>query len=404
MGIGLDPNIILAGKQYTGPDPHETARTMAQLAESGLRQDGMRQEMAQGRSLADIYRQNAATPQNLGSSLMRGGFGKEALGVQNQQAEIGARAAATQKTKEQSEREALMFMIQPALDAKTQEDLDGVHALWQRMGVPPEYAAQLPRDIEHAAPIIKQYRAMAIPADKQASLDATSSEAQKKRTFDAEQKDLDRKNHTTNASIMARQKAGDAEEKKAAGNRKRYLEGFDISPDAEPSDVEMKDIRKAQANARTMTQTIDEISGIYKKFGNSPLPGPVKARMSSLSTDLIMAAKSPEMYQLGVIAGPDMELLNRVAADPTTKESTILDFVGDDQSMARLGAFRGQIDRRFGNSARSLGFMPRAKGAQSRPSGAASKPVASKPGAMSPEQRRARIAEIEAELAAEDGK
>jgi hypothetical protein len=149
-------------------------------------------------------------------------------------------------------------------------------------------------------------------------------------------------------------------------NPKLFLEGYDLSPEAQPSPPEMTSIRKAQANANTMTGTIAELQQLYKQFGNSPLPGPVKAKMSALATDLMLAAKGPEMYQLGVIAGPDMEILGKIVTDPTSANATALDFIGDDQSMARLTALAGQVKRRFGNSARSLGFkqksVPSAKG------------------------------------------
>lgn len=147
-------------------------------------------------------------------------------------------------------------------------------------------------------------------------------------------------------------------------NPKFFLDGYDLSPEAQPSPPEMTSIRKAWAATKTIDETTRELEKMFRQYGNSPLPGHAKARMGQLATDLKLAAKGPEMYALGVIAGPDEALLDKVIPDPTTANATVLDFVGDDQSLAKLIGFRQQAARRFQNSANSLGFKKRQQAAQ----------------------------------------
>lgn len=96
MAFGFDPRLILAGNQHTGPDPHETLRTMAQLA-------GAQQQRQIGQAtLADLARkqqrqaqyeglvqQNAgAPPAELVQMLQRGGFIDQAQDVEKHAAEV----------------------------------------------------------------------------------------------------------------------------------------------------------------------------------------------------------------------------------------------------------------------------------------------------------------------------
>lgn len=389
MGFGFDPRLILAADKPT-ETLSDLLNSRSQRQVQGATLADLAQKQQRAATLADLYRQNANAPDALPAALMGAGFGQEAYGAQDQAAQLQGQAAQRAKIIADIRAAELKQMGDAFYGVKDQA---GWEAALQQ--APEHYRPIIPQQFDPA--IAQRFANMAIPAEKRAGLEATATEAEKRRAFETEQKELDRKNRTTNAGILAGQKAAEQDSKAATASRKNYLEGYELGPDSEPEEKEMTAIRKAQANARTITQTVAEMQGLYKKYGNATLPGPVRAKMEALSTDLMMAAKGPEMYALGVIAGPDEKLLNRVVANPTTAESTILDFVGDDQSMARLGAFRGQVLRRFDNSARSLGFHPKATA--TTPAKAGTKTATAK---LTPEQRQARIAEIEAELA-EDG-
>ncbi len=136
-----------------------------------------------------------------------------------------------------------------------------------------------------------------------------------------------------------------------------YLDGYELSPEAAPSEKEARDIRAAQASTRTIRETIDEILGLYAKHGTETLPGPARSRMESLATDLQLAMKGPEQYSLGVLTGPDMAILESVAIKPTGAKASMLDFVsGDSNVLEKMAALRSQVDRRFENRAASMGY------------------------------------------------
>lgn len=161
---------------------------------------------------------------------------------------------------------------------------------------------------------------------------------------------------TQRAEATARVKAAKEDVKRNDAARAYYLEGYELSPEAKPTNKETESIRKAQAGTRTIQQTVGEIEALFKTYGTEALPTAARARMSSLTTDLLMSMKGDAMYQLGVLSGPDLEILQRVAPDPTTSKANVLDFLGGDQTLVKLQTLSSQVGRRFENSARSLGY------------------------------------------------
>jgi hypothetical protein len=178
--MSWDPSIILGFKQYTGPDPDQTARTLSQL---GL-QDVQRQhaqaslsdlldQQGRTRSLRGIYASNAGNPQSLASALATAGFPEEAAqATKAQQAQL-------QQKFEMSARALSGVKDDAGLAAAKQAMIQG--------GVSPEYVAQLGDSYEQAKPQIDAFVKFAIPAEKQAEME----------------------NKTENARIVAGQKVTD---------------------------------------------------------------------------------------------------------------------------------------------------------------------------------------------------
>lgn len=397
MAFGFDPSIILSATRTQEPTPNETLRTLADLA--GQRQH-MRQsqatlaDLAQTRqreaSLADIYRQGAADPVALPSLLMRGGFGAQAFQAQDQASQLRAQEAERLRRLadiQASERKQIGELF---ADVQDQAGWDMVFPF-----VPEAYRPHIGK--EYDAKKAKGLKMLGIPpeqreklAQRDEELAARTAEGAARRQAAAER---DRAAAARrDAAAAAKADAAAAKDAKKGGEKtaKAYLEGFELSPEAQPSNKEVESLRAAQATINTMKQTIGKIRGLYQKYGNSPLPGPAKAQMSALTTDLMLRAKSDAVYALGVIAGPDLDLLTQLAPNVTSREATLLDFVGDDQSMARITTLGEQLDRGFANSARARGFRPKGKAAaKAAPAKAA--------GGLSAEEAR-ELAELEAEL------
>ena len=407
MAAGFDHSVLLQGMQQ-GPSAFETMRTLQDMVQRRQQHEStlgaLLQKQTQEQALRDIYKTHGADP----NVLMSAGFGPEAYEAQKHTADIATRNAQVRKSDIDAMQERARFLAQPLYGLRDQAGLDNAFAFWRQSGASEEDLAWLPKQYnEQTAPFFQQLAATAVPAEKRAEMAHETQKTKDQRTW---QEGRDRQSQAAareRALIIAGQKAEERQGKDATEaatkKRKAYLEGFSLNPDAEPTDKELSDIRSVQANTWTIADNVKEMRDIYKAHGNSPLPGPVRARLSQLATELKMAAKGPEMYALGVIAGPDEAILDRVIEDPTTANATFLDFVGNDQSLTKLEGFSTLADRRFKNKARSLGFRG---GGGKAPAGATKPPKDKTPGApanLTPEQRRARMAEIEAELAADEG-
>lgn len=176
MGIGLDPSIILASaKQYTGPDPYETARTLSQLSLHGVQKQqseaslaGMLEKQNQEKTLREIYSQNAGSMGNLPSALMAGGFGQEAGEFSDRQSAEAARAAALQKLQQQGMREEIERHLRPLMGVKSDADIAAVKEMWRQEGYPEQNIAMLPDSYAQAAPKIKALLGSAMPMEMQA--------------------------------------------------------------------------------------------------------------------------------------------------------------------------------------------------------------------------------------------
>jgi hypothetical protein len=280
----------------------------------------------------------------------------------------------------------------PVLGRMAGSILEGYGAQHQNLAGASRF--QLERSMAAAQEAAKNEREL---AEEKAKNERELVEQQKRDVEEFERrKEIARISAGQNAARREQERAADAAQrqaeeaaksaaKSAENQRKAYLEGYDLTPEAQPSDKEAADIRKAQAGARTMAQTIGEIENLYKQYGTEVLPGEARAKMAALTTDLMMSMKGPEMYGLGVITGPDLSLLQQVVPDPTNAQASVLDFLGGGQTLPKLSTLRNQVSSRFESSARSLGYRPKA---------------AAKPGAMDAAARRARIEELRRKKAA----
>lgn len=184
----------------------------------------------------------------------------------------------------------------------------------------------------------------------------------RKETFTLRRDDLQGGRAMERAQVMASRQDAKVDDKKSEDAKGYFLDGWEIRPDAAPTPKETQDIRKAQATTRTVRQTIQQIENLYRQFGTQALPSAAKAKMRSLTTDLQLAMKGQEMYGLGVITGPDLDLLNSVVATPTSTEANVLDFLGGGQTLTQLKTLSDQVGRRFENSARSMGYRKPGEG------------------------------------------
>lgn len=134
--------------------------------------------------------------------------------------------------------------------------------------------------------------------------------------------------------------------------------------------------RNIMAGSQTMLDLLGPIKADIARFGSANWPTERKAKLQGELTNLWLVAKGPSLYELGVVAGPDMMLLERAVGDPSGLESFIS---GGSQTLARLGAMERTIKLKAQNFVKSQdGALP--PEAPKAPSGA---------GALTPKQQQA---------------
>ncbi len=79
--------------------------------------------------------------------------------------------------------------------------------------------------------------------------------------------------------------------------------------------------------------------------------------MSALITHAQLAAKGESQFGLGVLAGPDMDILNSAVPNVTGKEATVSDFFGG-ESPERLQVMLEQAQAKMGHALHSRGYRP----------------------------------------------
>lgn len=308
MSFGFDPSIILSATRTQEPTPNETLRTLADLA-------GMRQQQQAGQArLADLLR-GQQREQRL-SDLYRQNAGNQ-------------EAVAPALMREGFGKEALSWLSEQAQIAAR-----------QRQNVPT--AEEKEYMSARAAYLRNPPRKTPKPVD---------SERQEALRLSNEKKRMD------------------LERAKGSGgpNRLLALDGYELDPSFDLKPEVAEKIREAQSQTKLMIKNADEMMALYRKHGNKVLPGKERAQMESLARNLQLLAKGPAGYELGVIAGPDMDLLNSVIPVSTSKQATIADFFtggGDvSETMERLRVFRDQIGSKFDAKVTARGYRRKGKAA-----------------------------------------
>ena len=113
-------------------------------------------------------------------------------------------------------------------------------------------------------------------------------------------------------------------------------------------------LRDGIADAATMHGHIAELDALVAKHGLEVLPGPVKTRMEALVRQLGIKAKGPAFAELGVLAGPDLQILDDMIGDPTSWRTVFKG--GADDVRARLGVFRDAVKTNMANKKRLYGY------------------------------------------------
>jgi hypothetical protein len=117
----------------------------------------------------------------------------------------------------------------------------------------------------------------------------------------------------------------------------------------------IKNVKKVQPDVETMKTLADELIRKYETMG-SVFTGDDAADYSSKVRNLQLLAKSPALYNLGVLTGPDLQLLEESIPNPSSIKEGVKKTVLGDLGI-RLQNFRDLIDKRATQFYRTNGFQ-----------------------------------------------
>lgn len=100
-----------------------------------------------------------------------------------------------------------------------------------------------------------------------------------------------------------------------SSGEKNNVEGFNISSGSKPTPDDAKNLKEASTYGRVIGDTLENLKGLVAEKGPEIMGGKTADQMSQYVTDARLNAK--ELYKLGVLSGPDMDLISSVIPDPT---------------------------------------------------------------------------------------
>ena len=157
------------------------------------------------------------------------------------------------------------------------------------------------------------------------------------------------------AALMAGEKQAKLDEKRELKNQALAVPGFERTGEVMPKEEEAAKFRKATAVSKQLSAKLDRMKQLVAENGSFEYGGNAGTEMESLATEIQLLGKSPELYELGVLAGPDLNLLQKITADPTSLDSL---FTRDSSRQKQLDSQITSIKSKLGTTASSLGYRP----------------------------------------------
>lgn len=154
------------------------------------------------------------------------------------------------------------------------------------------------------------------------------------------------------ASAAARDKREDDADRKL--DRKMFHADEDYLPTpAELTPAEISGARAAYKSTKDLRMAIPELSAMVEKLGRGAKLSPTElSRASTLANHIQLSMKGEDQYGLGVLTGPDLQLLRKAVPDPETINWSFLMQTGP----TRLAQTLDNINRSYDARMTSLGF------------------------------------------------
>jgi hypothetical protein len=118
--------------------------------------------------------------------------------------------------------------------------------------------------------------------------------------------------------------------------------------------AELKQFRDRSAKVPRVIEKIEKLKSLITKYGAYENPyGEAGVLMRQLNNDLKLDLKGPEFKALGVLAGPDMAILEALIPDPSSWQNAMR---GDKSVTRSLDALKDNLQKDIEAGGRQLGF------------------------------------------------
>lgn len=131
-----------------------------------------------------------------------------------------------------------------------------------------------------------------------------------------------------------------------------------------PGSPAEKETRKEEYKLGGVGSALDRYRNVLKKHGAEIMPGAAKSELQTAYFDLMMEMK--ELFNLGVLQGPDLEIMQQTLTNPVTTEGKWLEMTGG------MEAFEGQlalVDQKLSEARARAKALTGKKGAPPLPPG-----------------------------------
>lgn len=177
--------------------------------------------------------------------------------------------------------------------------------------------------------------------------------------YEIEQRKLDRQEARDERRFQQGIKMGERQEARDLKREEKELAlavpGYERTGKVLPKAEEAAKFRKATAVSKQLQSKLDRMKQLVQDNGSFEYGGNGGTEMESLATEIQLLGKSPELYELGVLAGPDLKLLEKITASPTSLESL---FTRDSSRQKQLDSQIESIKGKLGTTAESMGYAP----------------------------------------------
>lgn len=178
-----------------------------------------------------------------------------------------------------------------------------------------------------------------------------------KAKYEAKIREMDRRelraDRAATRDIARQDRLDKINDKKEERDLSLAVPGYERTGEVLPKAEEAMKFRKATAVSKQLSDKLNRMKELVKSKGSFEWGGDAGTEMESLATEIQLLGKSPELYELGVLAGPDLTLLQKITADPSSMSSL---FTRDDSRLKQIDSQLSSINGKLGATASSMGY------------------------------------------------